>query len=321
MKQHAARLMATALVASFGLSGIVQAQPLSASTRQIPTDTVVQLQLTNALSSRNAHQGDLFTARLSDRDNSGFPLKTRFEGSVIEARPAAKDRPGVLGIKIHRAFLPDGSIVAVNGTLAGLDEDSVQRRSNGRLEARGKSTKNKLDLKWVGYGAAGGAVLGTVLGDGNDLFKGALLGALGGAAYSYLNKDKDHKRTGYSDVQLARDTDFGIRVHNAVAFRDKDSYRYAAYDNRNDRVYRNGDNRNRDDRYDSRTRRSEERDEYEDRYYERTTERSTDRDRYNDRESDRVNDRDERDTDRYDDRDRTPDRVEDREVATRRPAH
>lgn len=318
MKQHAARMLATALVATFGMSGIVQAQPLSASSRQIPTDTVVQLQLANALSSRNAHPGDLFTARLSDRDHSGFPLKTRFEGSVIEAKPASKDRPGVLGIKIHRAFLPDGSLVAVNGTLAGLDEDSVQRSSSGRLEARGKA-KNKLDLKWVGYGAAGGAVLGTILGDGNDLFKGALLGALGGAAYSYLNKDKDHKRTGYSDVQLARDTDFGIRVHNVVAFRDKDTYRYAAYDSRNDRIYRDGDSRNRDD---SRTDRYDDRDR-DDRDYDRTTDRSSDRDRYYDRETDRVNNRDsDRDTDRYEDRDRTPDRTYDREATTtRRPAH
>jgi len=316
MRQHAARMMATALVATFGLSGIVQAQPLSSSTRRIPTDTVVQLQLANALSSRSAREGDLFTARLSERDNSGFPLKTRFEGSVIESRPAAKNRPGVLGIKIHRAFLPDGSIVAVNGTLAGLDEDSVQRRSNGRLEARGKS-KGKLDAKWIGYGAAGGAVLGTVLGGGDDLLTGALLGALGGAAYSYMNKDKDQKRTGYSDVQLARDTDFGIRVHNTIAFRDKDTYRYAAYDRRDERVYRDGDNRNRDDRYDSRSDRYDDRDrddrDRDDRDYDRTTQRTSDRDRYNDRETDRVNDRD--------DRDRTPDRVEDRDVVTRRPAN
>jgi hypothetical protein len=245
-------------------------------------------------------------------------MKTRFEGSVIESRPASTNRPGVLGIKIHRAFLPDGSIVAVNGTLAGLDEDSVQRSSTGRLEARGKA-KNKLDLKWVGYGAAGGAVLGTVLGDGNDLFKGALLGALGGAAYSYLNKDKDHKRPGYSDVQLARDTDFGIRVHNVVAFRDKDTYRYAAYDSRNDRVYRDGDNRNRDDRYNDRDR--------DDRYNDRDRDdrdydRASNRDRYDDRESDRVNDRDDRNTDRYDDRDRTPDRTSNREAtAPRRTAN
>lgn len=316
MKQHAARMMASALVATLGMSGIAQAQPLSASTRYIPTDTVVQLQLTNTLNSRTAHQGDLFTARLSDQDHSGFPVKTRFEGSVIEARPATKSQPGVLGVKVHRAFLPDGTIVAVNGTLAGLDEDSVQRNSNGRLVARGRSSKNKLDLKWVGYGAAGGAVLGTILGDGNDFLKGALLGALGGAAYSYLNKDKDkdHKRTGYSDVQLARDTEFGVRVHNQVAFRDRDTYRYAAYDSRNDRIYRDGDNRNRNDRYDSRDDRDYDRD------YDRS-ERSSDRDRYNDGESDHVNDRDDRDYDRYEERDRTTDRSYDREATARRPAH
>lgn len=317
MKQHAARMMASALVATLGMGGIVQAQPLSGSTRYIPTDTVVQLQLTNALSSRTAHTGDLFTARLSDRDQSGFPLKTRFEGSVIESRPATKSQPGVLGVKIHRAFLPDGSIVAVNGTLAGLDEDSVQRSSNGRLVARGRSSKNKVDLKWVGYGAAGGAVLGTILGDGNDFLKGALLGALGGAAYSYLNKDKDkdHKRTGYSDVQLARDTEFGIRVHNQVAFRDRDTYRYAAYDRRDERVYRDSDYRNRDADYDSRY----DRDRDDDRYSNRA-ERSDDRDRYNDRESDREYDRDDRDTDRYEERDRTTDRDYDREATARRPA-
>jgi len=311
MKQYAARVMASAMAAAVVLGGSAQAQS-DRSPRSIPQDTVIRLDLVDKLSSRTARRGDLFTAELSDKDRSGFPERTRFEGSVIDVRKAEKNQPGVLGLKIHRAIMPDGGLVAVNGTLSGLSGDDVQRRADGRLESRGKSDK-KIDLKWVGYGAAGGAVLGTILGGSDDLLKGGLLGALGGAAYSYLNKDKDRKSASYRDVELSRGTPFGVRVHHRVSFRDSDRFRYAEYDPRDDD--RDYDDRDYDDRDADRDYRDRDRTDRDD-------------DRY-DRDRDRDADRTERDYDRTErerlereriERERERDRDFDRDTNTRKPA-
>src|SRR5690606_35021591 len=112
-------------------------------------------------------------------DRSGFPRGTRFEGVVTEVARAGKNEPGVLDVEFRRAILPDGRAMAISGELAGLGDDDVRRRSDGRLESRHSSRKEKFDAKWVGYGAAGGAVLSTIFGGG--FLKGALLGGLGGA--------------------------------------------------------------------------------------------------------------------------------------------
>ena len=81
--------------------------------------------------------------------------------------------------------------------------------------------RKKFDWKWVGYGAGGGAVLGTIF--GGNLLRGALLGGLGGAVYSYLNRDKNRE---FKDVELSRGTEFGIRLDNRVAFADRTDYEY-----------------------------------------------------------------------------------------------
>jgi hypothetical protein len=297
------------MIAALALSTAVQAQT-TRSMRYVPTDTVVRLTLAESVNSRTARAGDLFTAQLSERDRSGFPERTRFEGSILDVRRADKGRPGELTMKVHRAFLPNGGVIAVNGTLAGLSEDDVSRTTNGRLVSRGTKS-NKFGTKWIGYGAAGGAVLGTVLGGSSDLLKGALLGALGGAAYEYLNKDKK-KSGGYSDVELSKGTEFGVRVHGQVAFRDQDEFRYATYRSDDDR----------DDRYDSRANRDRDYDrdldrDRDDRYDRDRTERDrTDRDRDNDRNYDRDSDRVRNERDRYEDdryenerTDRTPSRT------------
>lgn len=268
------RMTIPAVVASFGLA---TASPAAAQRdyRTVPAETVVRAELDDTLSTRTARPGQRFAARLAENDRSGFPEGTRFQGVVTESHRPTKDRPGILNVRVQRAYLPDGTMVPVDGRLASLDEDDV-RRSGGRIESR---KRGKFDTKWVGYGAAGGAVLGEVLGD--NLLKGALLGALGGAAYAYLNKDKSDKGGRYSDVELSRGTDFGILLNNRCSFRDNGSYRYVRVDERYDE-YRTRDRYDRD--YDSRYDRTYEKERtYEkDRYYDRDT-TYRDRDRYDDR--------------------------------------
>lgn len=282
------RALAPVLAGTMALSALSPALAQGYGSRSIPQNTVVRVKLDDELSSRESRVGDRFMARLADSDYSGFPRGTRFEGTVTQVQRATKDRPGVLDMKIHRALMPDGRMVASTAFLASLNEDDVVRVGRGRLESRSRSRGNKIDWKWAGYGAAGGAVLGEIF--GGSFIKGALLGGLGGAVYGYLNRDKG-RRGDFRDVELARGQEFGIRMHERVVFADNSEYSYASYDDRdydrNRDDYRDrDDDRNRDydrdrDRYED-ERRRDERERYEDqREYERSRDR--DRERYEER--------------------------------------
>lgn len=204
------------------LAASVAAGAAPARVRDVPAETVIRVELEDKLSSRSAARGERFTAMLDEEDRSGLPEGTTFQGVVTEVRRATKEQPGVLDMRFQRAILPGGTAVAMSGTLGSLKDDDVSRTENGRLVSRHR--KKKFETKWVGYGAGAGAVLSTVF--GGNFLKGALLGALGGAAYAYLNKDKDGKKP--HDVELSRGTEFGIRLTRRLSFSDRPSYKYAA---------------------------------------------------------------------------------------------
>jgi hypothetical protein len=202
------------------LEGAKVTSKVAGSRMVIPGNTVVRVKLDNELSSKTARRGDEVSATIDRDDRSRFPEGTKFEGEVTQVQKSKDGEPGVIDLAFSRAVLPDGTSVQINGELASLDEKDVQQTPDGRLEAKA-GKKKKFDLKWVGIGAAGGAVLSTIL--GGKALKGALIGALGGAAYAYLNQKKGAK---VGDVELAEGTEFGIRLDNRVAFADNTSYRY-----------------------------------------------------------------------------------------------
>jgi hypothetical protein len=204
-----------------GVRGALAAQgPLT-----IPADTVVRVKLDDRVNSKDARVGDRVMASISPDDRSGFPLDTRFEGTVTEVDRYDKDKPGMVNMEFRNALLPDGRRVAVEGRLNSLSEEDVRRTSDGRMEAKRKNG-SKPDWKWAGYGAAGGAVLGAVLGGGTGgLLKGAILGGLGGAAYTFLNGKKN--KGDFRDVDLPKGTEFGLRLDQRVAFDSRDDYRFS----------------------------------------------------------------------------------------------
>ncbi|MBM3459070.1 MAG: hypothetical protein FJX77_11135 [Armatimonadetes bacterium] len=218
---------------------------------RIPEDTVVRVRLDDAVNGRSAREGQRVMASLDRDDRSGFPLGTRFEGTITELRRAGNGRPGTMDMEFRRAMLPDRDWINLDGRLARLSGDEIRRVDGGRLEARRGGSR--IDTRWIGYGAAGGAVLGVLLGGGSgDLLKGALLGALGGAAYGYINRDRDRDYRDYQDVSLNRGTDFGIRLDRPVSFQDRSDFRYTGDFGRNRGRDRYEDRY--DDRYDDRGR-------------------------------------------------------------------
>lgn len=174
--------------------------------------TVVPLSLNQKLSSNGSAVGDTFKANLDNNlaDYQGIPNGSVLEGHVEVARAKTGDTPGVLGLAFDRIRLPDGQIWPITGTLIGLDKDSVIDE-NGRLVAKpGKGNDN---LKYVGIGAGGGALI-AILGKGN-LLTNSLIGAALGFLFGEIQKDPNKAR----DVTLDAGSKFGVRLTNELVFR------------------------------------------------------------------------------------------------------
>jgi len=232
-KMFRALLCSSALALS--LSGVAQAQAQRPgyTTRQIslPEGTVLKAELSDRLSSVDSQPGDRFRATIRpDQYDAGLPSGSQVEGTVTSVRRASEREPGTIDVDFTTLRTPDGRTYPINASLTSLDADSVQRNSTGRLEARGRSSKDK--SKFIGYGAGAGALIG-VLSRGN-LLTSALLGAAGGYLYGQLTKDKAQNNGRYSDVNLKAGTEFGVRVdRDLVAAMPYD--RNTRYDTRNSR--------------------------------------------------------------------------------------
>jgi hypothetical protein len=217
---------------ALSLAGIGQAQRPTYTTRQmsLPEGTVLKAELNDRISSVDSHPGDRFRATLRpDQYDTGLPSGTQVEGTVTSVRRASEREPGTIDVDFNMLRTPDGRTYPITASLTSLDANSVQRNSSGRLEARGRSSKDK--TKFIGYGAGAGALIGAF--SHGNLLTSALLGAAGGYLYGQLNKDKATNGS-YSDVNLKAGTEFGVRVdRDLVATMPYD--RNTAYDTRNSR--------------------------------------------------------------------------------------
>ncbi len=174
--------------------------------------TVLPFSLNQKLSSNESSVGDRFTANLETSEYSnyqGMPYGAVLEGHVDVVRAKSGKTPGVLGLAFDRIRMPNGQTINIQGTLIGLDSKSVVN-DNGRIVARA-GAKND-NLKWVGYGAGGGALL-SVLTKGN-LLTNTLIGGALGYLYGEIQKDPSKARNVTTDVG----TKFGVRLTRELAF-------------------------------------------------------------------------------------------------------
>lgn len=175
--------------------------------------TVIPFKLNQRLTSNDSAPGDKFTATLDTggaSNYSGLPKGAVLEGHVDVARAKSGTTPGVLGLAFDRVRMPDGQLYGVSGSLIGLDSKYVDN-DNGRLVA--KSSAQKDNLKYVGYGAGGGALV-ALLTDGNVL-SNSLIGAALGFLYGEIQKDPSKA----NNVALDQGSLFGVRLTNDLAVR------------------------------------------------------------------------------------------------------
>jgi hypothetical protein len=170
----------------------------------LPADTVLRVRLNDTVSSDSNRVGDHFMATV---DDTSLPEGTRVEGVVIGVTKADSDRPGKLGLDFRTLQLPSGRRIAIAGSPTALDSKSVKTASNGRLVATSSSKKNT--GKYVAIGAAGGLLVGSLLG------KNVVGGLLGAGAGYLLGREKD-KKAEHRNVVLKEGTKIGVRLDRGV---------------------------------------------------------------------------------------------------------
>jgi hypothetical protein len=164
----------------------VQAQP-SGQQLTIPEGTRIDVRLDGSISSARNRSGDTFQATLDrpivlGNGETIVPQETRVTGEVIAARPSGHLKtPAELSVAL--------TALEVDGNSYPISTSSVSRR--------GKSHK-KHDAKWIGGSAAGGALLGALIGHGKGAGIGALVGGGGGTVAAYA--------TGKQNIVLPSET-------------------------------------------------------------------------------------------------------------------
>jgi hypothetical protein len=178
----------------------------------IPSGTVVKVTLQEPLSSKDARVGDRIRVQIAADDRSGMPTRAVLVGRVTQVQRATSKQPGIIDMAFGVAEL-GGRTLSISGTPYSLNEKDIQETASGRLVA--KSGRNDR-MKFIGYGAAGGVLLGRLL--GTSALKGALLGAAAGYVYGQSRRDK----TKYRDVEMQKDAEFGVRLNRQVVLNSND---------------------------------------------------------------------------------------------------
>ncbi len=135
----------------------------------VPADSVIGLQIENAVTSERAKIEDQVRARVTRdvrvREQVAIPAGARAEGSItlVERGGRLKDQAR-LGIRFHTIVLADGTRLPINTETIYREGDSPARESAAK----------------IGGAAVGGAVLGAILGGKKGAVIGSTVGAAGG---------------------------------------------------------------------------------------------------------------------------------------------
>lgn len=164
----------------------IQAQS-SVQALTIPEGAEIDVRLDDSVSTARNRSGDTFEATLVrpielPDGAPAVPSGAKLTGTVVESRPSGHLKtPAELSVALTSLEV-DGNTYSI---------------STSRVSRRGASHK-KHDAKWIGGGAAGGALLGALIGHGKGAAIGALVGGGGGTAAAYA--------TGKQDVALPTET-------------------------------------------------------------------------------------------------------------------
>jgi hypothetical protein len=178
----------------------------------VPAGEKVRVRLETTLNSKNAHIGQTFRSKTVEPVYSSngvevIPQGSTIVGQIINAQPAKKGgKPGTIDVSFTSLKLPNGRTAAINGSLASFEEGGTTGNEEGTVS--GKKTKNR-KLKFIGGGAAGGAVIGGLAGGGTGALIGGVVGAGTGAIGGRLTKGKN--------AEVKEGTEFGVYLNRGIS--------------------------------------------------------------------------------------------------------
>lgn len=210
----AAFLATTILIAGVTVSD-AQAQSMEASSQlvTIPAGTLAKVQLQRALDSTTMVVGDKVRVNIAPDDTSGLPKDCILVGRVTEASPATKNTPGVIDITFGALERAGNPWKTISVDLALGNYPQVNQTAN--VSVTGQTTQDP-NTKIIGYGAGGGAVLGSLLKHNSRSFiRGGVLGMIGGAIAAETTKKKTGTPT-YFDVKVPVGTELTVTLNQPI---------------------------------------------------------------------------------------------------------
>ena len=167
----------------------------------VPADTVIQVVLDQAISSKTARSGDNFPATVEApvevEGKVAIPKDARANGVVRDGKAAGRFKGGASLV-----------LELTSVTVAGRDYEI--QTSPAAMSSKGKG---KRTAAMVGGGAAGGAAIGGLAGGGKGAAIGALIGAAAGTGGAGL--------TGNRDITLGAETPLDFKLLQPVKIRAK----------------------------------------------------------------------------------------------------
>jgi hypothetical protein len=175
--------------------------------------STMRLRINEAIGSEKGYVGQTFTNTLVDPLYSKNGLELAPQGSIVTGRVTAvqraqkKGKPATMDVEFVTLKLPNGYTRHINGSLTDLEASSGTKSDNEGTMTAKKTSHRK--VKFIGGGAAGGAVIGAIAGGGKGLAIGAGVGALAGGITGRLKKG--------SEVKVASGTEFGVILNQPVS--------------------------------------------------------------------------------------------------------
>ena len=178
----------------------------------VDSGTILRVRMNQTISSKTAKVGNTFTVTVTEPvySNNGvvvIPTGSSLTGRVNAVKVAAKGgKPGEIDASFISVKLPNGKTRTINGSLTDLDAGKSTSDNEGGVS--GDKMKNR-KIIFIGGGAAGGAILGAIVGGGKATAIGAIAGAGAGLLGEMFMKGPE--------AEVKSGTEFGVYLNQAVA--------------------------------------------------------------------------------------------------------
>ncbi|MEW6126595.1 MAG: hypothetical protein AB1757_06105 [Acidobacteriota bacterium] len=187
------------------------------ATYTLPENQYIRLRLNSTVGSAISRAGDRFTATvITPVYASGIeviPAGATIEGRVASAVAArTRGREGQLSLAFDTLLLPDGTRKQLTGDLTEVqDQKAGDVDSESGVKGRSSDDRN---VKYVGGGGIGGAILGGVIGGGKGAAIGGAIGAGAGVAGVLMTKGNEVTLRGGTEIGLvtAQPIEFTVRA-------------------------------------------------------------------------------------------------------------